>query len=179
MTDSAGSRDRTPWVVAAVLGIVAIALAAVVIFVIHPDRNDKQALARATGLTSVEQQAVDAASHQALNLTSYSRANFEADYARTVAGASGKLASDLADKSRKSALLAQMQKGKFDLQGQVANAAFETTADGKYSVLVYALSYKSGTGTTHELSSRNRFVLTMQRIGGRWLATDLLSVVLV
>lgn len=175
-TDSARSSDATPWIVAGVLGALAIALGAVVLFVIHPDHNHKRGLSHKTGLTSVEQQAVDAASQQALNLTTYSRANFEADYKRTVDGTTGKLRSDLSDASKKALLLAQMNSGKFDLQGQVSKAAFESAADGKYSVLVYVQGFQLLPDNKKSAPIANRFLLTMEKVNNRWLATDLLAV---
>ena len=178
-TDSARSNEPMPWIVAGALGAVAIVLAAVIIFVIHPERNDKHNLSKKTGLTTTEQQAVDAASKQAVNLTTYSRAHFDADYQRTVDGATGKLSSDLNDASKKKALLAQMQAGKFDLQGTVSKAAFETTTNGQYSVLVYVQGFQLLDGGKKSAPIANRFLLTMVRSKGKWLASDLLAVNLI
>jgi Mce-associated membrane protein len=171
--------DRLPWVVAAVLAVIAVALGAVILFVIHPDKQDKQKLAAATGLTALQQQAIDAASKQAVNLTTYSRATFDADYARTVAGSTGALKADLSDSTRKSTLLKQMQSGKFDLQGSVSSAAFEAESGGKYSVLVLTQSYQVLSNGQKTAATPNRFQLTMLRIDGKWLASDLLSVGLI
>lgn len=179
MTDAARSNDATPWIVAGALGIVAIVLAAVVLFVIYPDKHDKQKLANARGLTTTEQQAVDAASKQALNLTTYARKTFEADYARALAGATGAFAKDLQDTTKKAALLKQMNDGKFDLQGSVSNAAFETVADGKYSVLVLTQSYQLLADNKKSAPTQNRFLFTMQHTGGKWLASDLQAVGLI
>jgi hypothetical protein len=177
--DPARSNGSTPWIVAGALGAVAIALAAVVLFVIHPERSDKHRLSQKTGLTSTEQQAVDAATQQALNLTTYARATFDADYKRTVDGATGKLSQDLNDTSKKSKLLEQMNAGKFDLQGSVSKAAFETEADGKYSVLVYVQGFQLLAGGKKSAPIANRFLLTMVRDKGKWLASDLLAVNLI
>jgi hypothetical protein len=178
-TDSARSNGSAPWIVAGALGAVAIALAAVVIFVIHPDRSDKHRLSQKTGLTSTQQQAVDAATQQAINLTTYARATFEADYKRTVDGATGNLAKDLNDATKKTKLLEQMNAGKFDLQGTVSKAAYETEADGKYSVLVYVQGFQLLADGKKSAPIANRFLLTMQRVKGKWLASDLLAVNLV
>lgn len=179
MTDSARSNGSAPWVVAGALGVVAIALAAVVLFVIHPEHSDKHNLSKKTGLTATEQQAVDAASQQALNLTTYSRAKFDSDYQRTVDGSTGSLNKDLSDTTKKSALLAQMQAGKFDLQGSVSKAAYETETKGQYSVLVYVQGYQLLDGGKKSAPIANRFLLTMVRIKGKWLASDLLAVNLI
>lgn len=179
MTDSARSNGSAPWIVAGALGVVAIVLAAVVVFVIHPERNDKRNLSKKTGLTSTEQQAVDAASQQALNLTTYSRAKFDSDYQRTVAGSTGSLNKDLSDTTKKTQLLAQMQAGKFDLQGSVSKAAFETETNGQYSVLVYVQGYQLLANGKKSTPIPNRFLLTMVHVKGKWLASDLLAVNLI
>lgn len=183
MSNSATRPNRSdgalPWLVAAVLAVVAIALGAVVLFVIHPDKQDKQKLAAQAGLTALEQQAIDAASKQAVNLTTYSRKSFDADYARTVAGATGSLAADLNGGTRKATLLKQMQSGKFDLQGTVSSAAFESQAGNAYSVLVLTQSFQVLDNGQKTAATANRFILTMQHVGGKWLASDLLSVGLI
>jgi len=49
MTDTRPPVARAPWITAAALGAVAIALAGVVLFVIRPDRHRHEAAARAVG----------------------------------------------------------------------------------------------------------------------------------
>jgi hypothetical protein len=174
-----GRADTAPWITAGALGVVAIALGAVVLFVIRPQRDHREDLARAVGVTSTQQAAMNAATQEGLNLTTYSRKNFPSDYARTVAGATGSLMQDLDDTAKRSALLSNMQKGKFDLQGQVLNTAFETQAGDRFSVLVLALSYQVTDNGTRTLSSRNRFEMTLVRAGDKYLVSDLKSVGLI
>ena len=172
--------DRSaPLTLAAVLGVLAIALGAVVLFVIHPDRNDRQATARAVGLTPTQQQAMDAASKQVINLTTYSRKSFEADYARTVAGTTGDLLADLTKPANKTNLLSQMNSGKFDLKGEVTNVAFEESSGDKYLVLVSSNGYKVPDTGQRALQTRARFEVTMVRSGSKWLASTLTSVGLI
>jgi len=171
--------SRAPWIVASVLGVVAIALGAVVLFVIHPDRDDKQEAARAVGLTSTAQQAMDAASKQVINLTTYSRKAFEADYARAMSGATGDLLGDLQKADNKTNLLKQMQDGKFDLQGEVTNVAFEESSGDKYLVLISSNGYKVPDGAQRSLQTRARFEVTMIHSGSKWLASTLTSVGLI
>jgi hypothetical protein len=178
MTDERRA-DARPWIVASALGVIAIALAAVILFVIRPDRHDKQNLADAVGLTATQQQAIDAATKQALNLTTYSRKSFEADYARALAGSAGDLAKDLGDPTKKAALLSNMTKGKVDLQGQVLNTAFEQEADGKFAVLVLVVSYKQPDQGARTVGSRARFEMTLSHGTGKWLVSGLKNVGLV
>lgn len=172
MTD-ARRADARPWIVAAALGAVAIALGAVVLFVIHPDRSDKQKLGRATGLTALQQQAMDAGRTEALNLTTYSRKAFAADYARALSGATGDLAKDLNSTPKRDQLLANMNSGKFDLSGQVVNTALEAQAGDQFSVLVLTLGYKVPDTGPKVQSSRSRFEMTIVRQGGKWLVSSL------
>lgn len=172
-----GGRN-TPWTVAAVLGVVAIALAAVIVFVIAPERSDRRRTAEAVGLTAMQQQAMDAAAKQVINLTTYSRKTFDADYARTVAGATGALATDLTG-DKKATLLSQMTKGKFDLAGTVTNVAFEEAGAGKWLVLVSSEDYKVPDKGARQLTTRARFEVTMVHTGGKWLASDLQTVGLI
>jgi Mce-associated membrane protein len=164
-------------VTAAALGLVAIALAAVVAFVVHPERNRLQAEARAVGLSPTAQQAVDAGTQEVVNLLTYSRKTFDADYARTLAGTSGALNADLT--KQKATLLQQMTQGKFDLQGSVTSSAFEQTSGSNTLILVSAEGYKLPDGGQRTLASTARFEITMTRVGGKWLATNLQSVGLI
>ncbi|MDP9091681.1 MAG: hypothetical protein M3N95_01745 [Actinomycetota bacterium] len=179
MTETKPSSGRVPWVLAAALAAVAVALAVVLATLALPARHRHQRAVAQLGLTSLEQQAVDAASKQAVNLLSYRRATFDADYARTVAGTTGALKTDLLSGTKKSTLLSEMTSGKFDLQGQVTASAFEQAAGAKYAVLVSASGYQVPDSGSRTLNSSNRFEITMTRVGTAWLASDLQSVGLI
>ena len=62
-----------------------------------------------------------AAGTEAANQLSYRRASFPADYARALAGATGKLAGDI--RAQKDAILQTMTQGKFDLSAKVQHTA--------------------------------------------------------
>lgn len=165
-----------PFVVAAALAGVAVALAVIVFVVLRPDRhaNHKNA---GHGLSAVQLQAVDAAKLQVKNMLTYSRSTFDADIARTEAGASGGLLSDL--EKQKDTLKSQMTTGKFDLQGVITAWAFEESAGQNYSVLVSAQGWKIDSSGNRTLQTRARFEVTMNRSGGKWLASNLQSVGLI
>jgi hypothetical protein len=179
MIESQPSGSRGRWMAAAVLGAVAVALAVVIAFPLRNARDHRQHVAAQVGLTSVEQAAVSAASQQVLNMLTYKRATFDADYARAVAGASGSLKSDLNNSTNKSALLQKMQQGKFDLQGQVTASAFEQASGTSYNVLVSAAGYQLPDGGQRTLSSTARFEVTLTLVGGKWLANNLQTVGLI
>lgn len=177
MTRTRRPSGRAPWITAAALGGIAIALAAVLLFVLRPDHNRQASAADSVGLTASEQQAMDAGAKQVVNILTYARTTYDADYARTLAGATGALHSDL--EKQKATLLSQMTKGKFDLQGTVTSTAFEQVSDNSTLVLVSAQGYKLPAGGQRTLASTARFEVTMTRVGGRWLASDLQSVGLI
>lgn len=179
MTDTRAPIGRAPWLTAAALGVVAIVLAGVVLFVIRPDRHRHEKAARAVGLPAAAQQAIDAASKQVVNMLSYSRKSFDADYSRAVNGATGALRTDLSDGSKKSTLLKQMTSGKLDLQGTVTAAAFEESSGANWLVLIYAQAYQVPDGGKRTLSSAPRFEITMTKVDGKWLASDLQNVGLI
>jgi hypothetical protein len=166
-----------PWIVAGVLGVVALVLAGLLIFAIRPEHNRHSSTAKAVGLTASEQRAMDAAAKQVLNILTYSRKTFEADFARTLAGVTGPLRSDL--QREKPALKEQMTKGKFDLQGAVTSSAFEETRGNSSLILVTAQGYKVSAGGQRTLASTARFEVTMTSVDGKWLASDLRSVGLI
>lgn len=168
-----------PWTVAALLGLAAIGVGAVVLFVVHPDRRDKERDSRRHGIAAQDQQAVDAARQEAINLGTFKRAAFESDYARGVAGATGNLRVDLAKTERKQALLESMKTGKFDLESDVVNSAIEQAADGKWSVLIYRQDYKVPDAGQRVLVNRDRLAFTVVREGGKWLVSDFVAVGLI
>lgn len=171
-------RSRTPAVVTALLVVLALGAAAAALFVVRPQWHDRHRTT-VVGLSSTEQAAVDAASKQVINLLSYSRKNFQADYARAQAGSTGALAKDLTDATKKSTLLQQMTSGKFDLQGDVTSVAFEQSNGTNYLVLVAAQGYKVPDSGSRTLASTARFEVTMTLTKGKWLASNLVSVGLV
>ena len=177
--DTQPSASRGRWITAAVLGAVAVALAVVIAFPLRTARDHRHHQQTQVGLTAVEQGAVTAADQQVLNMLTYKRATFDADYARTVAGATGSLKSDLNQSSNKSALLQKMTQGKFDLQGQVTASAFEESSGTNYNVLVSASGYQVPDGGQRTLTSTARFEVTMTRVGTKWLASNLQSVGLI
>ncbi|MDP9115934.1 MAG: hypothetical protein M3O28_01450, partial [Actinomycetota bacterium] len=179
MTETTRQGVRAPWITAAVLGVIAIALGAVVLFVIHPDRNRREAAAKAVGLTADAQQAASAARTQVLNLTTYSRKSFDSDYARAVAGSTASLKTDIDDPKKKSTLLSGMTKGKFDLQGSVTNTAVEANSGTSWLILVSSQSYQIPDTGSRRLQGNTRFELTMTKIGAKWFASNLQTVGLI
>lgn len=169
-----------PWITAAIAGAVFIALMFVYLFALRPDEDhaDEQRAAakNAVGqLTTQEQAAMNAAGTEMINLVSFSRAHFDADFQRAVNGTTGALRSDV--KSKRAATLNAITKGKFDLYGRVTHKALEekVSAKGKhgYVVLVTINGYRSNAPAT---PTQQNLEVTVIDVNGKWLASDVTNI---
>ena len=172
MTDTPDRSRIAPWITAAVLGVLAIALAVALTVFILPNRGKTPG-----ALSSSEKSAVTGAKQELINVLTYSRKTFDADYARALSGATGKLRDDLAGK--KALTLQALTAGKFDLKGQVTEAAFEQRSGNSTVVLLSATGYTVGADGTPVPKSADRFELTMTDVKGKWLMSDFQNVGLV
>jgi hypothetical protein len=176
-----------PWIVAGIAGVVLIALVVVFFAVLLPDRRDQHPSVKTShgqvvpqpgssgqplgALTAQETAAMAAAGTEAANLISYSRKDFAADYARALAGATGKLKTDVADPQRKKALQQTLTQGKFDLSAKVQHTALVGSTDhgDGYDVLVTVYGYKS---TALDVPIPQNLSITVVNVNGKWLASD-------
>lgn len=163
---------RPPWVVAGVLALVAAALAVLAFGYLPNARHHRQQTVGNSALTTEEHAAMTAAKIETTNLLSYSRASFDADWNRALAGAGGQLKSDLVQD--KQTTLDQLTKGKFDVTATVTDSAV-AGGDPRHGiqVLVVASGHRSNDPGS---AVPSRIELTMTRVGGQWLATDLQGV---
>jgi hypothetical protein len=175
MTEIRRRSASAPWVAGAGAAVIAIVLAVALVVFHLPSRHSRVRAPVAGALGASEQQAMQAASQEVVNLLTYTRATFNADFERALNGMSGSLQADQA--KAKAATLAAMNKGKFDLKGQVTQTAFEQDA-GKNTVLILvsATGYQVPASGTPTPTTYARFEITMTDIKGAWLATNLSSV---
>jgi hypothetical protein len=174
MSEPERAQSTIPYIVAAVLVVVAAALTVLVVHVYSVrDQQSKPSGAR-YGPTPDQYDAVQAAATEAANLTTYTRAHFDTDFARALKGATGALESDVA--KNKSKTLEVMNQGKFDLSSKVVESAFESASGNKVLVLVTLNgSHVFGGGKTPLVTSQ-RLELTMVKSGSSWLASNLSQV---
>ncbi|MDT4908500.1 MAG: hypothetical protein QOF87_1054 [Pseudonocardiales bacterium] len=172
MTDTRDRSGIAPWLTAAVLGVLAIALALTLVVFIVPNRGKTPGELNAT-----ETGAVTAAKQELINVLTYSRKTFDADYARTLNGATGALRDDLSKK--KALTLKTLTAGKIDLKGTVTAAAFEQNVGNTTVVLLSATGYTVGADGVPVPKSIDRFELTMVKVKGKWLMSDFRNVGLV
>ena len=163
---------RAAWIAAGVAAVVAAALAVVLFVVVYPARADHRRTAGSRAFSADEQAAMKAASVQMVNMLSYSRAHFDADFARALAGTTGQLHTDLS--GDKATTQSQLTSNKFDTSGTVTDVALEGGDTGKgLLVLVVAEGFKVDDKGQKSAGLPQRVELTMVRQHGKWLASDL------
>jgi hypothetical protein len=174
IVDTPPRRGRSAIIVAGALGIVVAALA--VLFVhVHGVSRDHANAGSGYDLTSAQQAAVTAASTEAINVLSYNRKTFAADFARALNGATGQLASDL--KTKETTTKTALVDGKFDLSAKAARPGAYAGVDGKdLLVLVTVNGFKTADDASASSSNVQRLQMTMQLVKGKWLAASLNSV---
>ena len=128
----------------------------------------------ASTLSAAEQAAVNAARQETINLQTYRRASFDADFATAVAGLTPAKATQW--QAHKATLKSRLTQLKQDASATVSGAGL-VSFDGKSAVVVVASDTlrvdAAGKSTT---AARNRSQVTMKLIDGKWLMDDLQSV---
>jgi Mce-associated membrane protein len=172
-------RVSAPWLSAGVLAVVTIGLLLTLLLVIRPARADDNAAAASgsAAFTTSEQKAIAAAKVELVNLLSYSRKSFDADFARALEGTTGQLHQDLA--AGKDDTKQKLEDGKFDLKAEVTNAAVAGSDDhGGIQILLVAKGYRVDDKGATSVAVPNRIQLTMVEKDGKWLAGDLQGIYL-
>jgi hypothetical protein len=118
--------------------------------------------------------AMTAGAHEVVNLLSYSRANFAADFDRAQAGVTGTLrAQQLA---KRDSLFAAMTRSQSDFAGQVRAVGVESASGTSALLLVLATGYEVSASTgTQPLSGTERFEVGVELVDGRWLVSEYLA----
>jgi hypothetical protein len=170
-----------PWLTAAVAGVVLIALLVTYFVFLRPDKADadrRREAARTAvvgDLDAQENQAVNAAATEMLNLVSFRRAHYAADFQRALNGVTGSLRTDV--QKNKADTLSAMTKGKFDLTGKVTHKALEgpvTSGKNKgYVVLVTVNGFRS---TSTASPVQQNLEVTVIRVKDKWLASDVRNI---
>ncbi len=128
----------------------------------------------AAGLSAAEQAAVNAAKQETINLQTYRRKSFDADFAAALAGLTPVKATQW--QANKATLKDRLTKLKQDAGATVSGAGL-VSFDGKTAVVVVASDTlrvdAAGKSTT---AAQNRSQVSMKLMGGRWLMDDLQSV---
>lgn len=164
-------RRWLPWLTAGVLAVVVVLIAVTLPYVRGVSARAQDA-AQTVALPTDYQAAMQAAATEAANILTYSRKNFDADWNRALAGATGKLRTD--QEAKRANTLDTMTKNKIDLKAKVQQFAFESADEsGHVLVLVTVNGYTVSDAGTPSAETPQRLELTMVKSGGKWLASDL------
>ncbi|MEO6885070.1 MAG: hypothetical protein ABI232_02130 [Jatrophihabitantaceae bacterium] len=162
--------NNAPWLIAVVAAVVAVALAVVLFAFIRPDSNKHHENGN-PGFTADESAAMTAASVEAVNILTYTRKSFDADYQRALDGTTGALTSDL--QGLKATTLSQMNSKKVDLKADVTDVALETSSEQGMVVLVVANGFTVTDAGVAAPTGVQRVSLTLVNVKGKWLANDI------
>ncbi|HEY2296272.1 MAG TPA: hypothetical protein VGH43_00985 [Jatrophihabitans sp.] len=174
MSDRNQSRGAAPWIGAAALALVVAALVVLVVHTLSIKDDNQASGANQLAPTAEQQRAVQSGAIEAANLTTLSRADYESNFARALAGTTGPLRKDLL--AKKGAYLSAMNAGKFDLKSAVVESAFESQSGDKIMILVTLNGSHVVDKVVSPITTPQRLELTMVRSGTKWLASDFLSV---
>jgi hypothetical protein len=176
---ASGARRRwAPWVSAAALAVLCALIAAVLPHVHGVSARARSAAAASAGqlaLPDKDQAAVIAAGTEAVNLLTYSRKTFSADWTRALNGSTGALRSD--HTKQRSQILGNMTTNKVDWRATLEQKALESVDEkGTVLVLVTVNGYLVNDNGQRTTPTPQRLELSMVFSNGKWLASDLSSV---
>lgn len=170
MTDtfrSASSRAAVP-----VLAAVVVAL--LVLTGVLGVTRYKREHAGAAGLTSGELAAVDAAKQEMINLQTYRRKSFDADFAAALAGLTS--AKAVQWQANKATLKSRLTQLKQDAGATVAGAGLASFDGASAVVDVASDTQRISSAGKSSTAAQNRSQVTMKLVGGTWLMDDVQSV---
>lgn len=165
---------RAGWPRAALLGLSVAVAGLLVVGVVLISLRLTHRGDGARGLSAAEQAAVNAAKQQTINLQTYRRKSFDADFSVALAGLTPAKATQW--QANKATLKSRLTQLKQDAGARVSGAGL-VSFDGKSAVVVVASDTlridAAGKTTT---AAQNRSQVSMKLMGGKWLMDDLQSV---
>lgn len=166
--------SRAPWLVAAIAGVVLVALLVVYFVVLLPYRRDHPV----GGFTTSEVDAMEAATVEMNNVGALAgKGNFDTNYNRAVAGAAGPFKQDLINER------AQAKKnlsGKGVTEQVTHRALIGPVTSGGQSGYVLLLTLAGPQSSVASLLlAPQQVTVTVVRSGGKWLVSDIRSAGLV
>jgi hypothetical protein len=117
--------------------------------------------------------AVTAGAREVVNLLSYTRASFDADYNRALDGLTGPLRTQ--QEQRRAGLEQSMNQTQTDYAGQVRSVGVESASGTSVLLLVCATGYAEQARSAHPVSGTERFEVGVQYVGRRWLVNEYLA----
>lgn len=159
---------------AALVGLSVLAAGLLVAAVVLTALRLTQHRNGASNLSSAEQAAVDAARQETINLQTYRRASFDADFAAALAGLTPAKATQW--QANKATLKSKLTQLKQDAGATVSGAGL-ASFDGRSAVVMVASdTLRVNAAGKTSTAAQNRSQVTMKLINGKWLMDDLQSV---
>ena len=117
--------------------------------------------------------AVSAGAREVVNLLSYSRVSFDADFARAIDGLTGPLRTQQVQ--LRAGLEQSMNQSQTDYAGEVRSVGVEGASGSSVLLLVCATGYSLQPGSTAPKSGTERFEVGVEFVKGRWLVSEYLA----
>lgn len=114
--------------------------------------------------------AVTAGAREVVDLLSYSRTSFDADFNRAIDGLTGPLR--IQQLRRRGGLEQSMNSTQTDYAGQVRSVGVESASGSSVLLLVCATGYSVRATGKQPLSGTERFEVGVEFVGGRWLVSS-------
>ncbi len=115
-------------------------------------------------------EAVTAGAREVVDLLSYARASFDADFDRALDGLTGPLRTQ--QEQRRAGVEQSMNQTQTDYAGQVRSVGVESASGTSVLLLVCATGYSAQASSAQPVSGTERFEVGVQFVGGRWLVNS-------
>jgi len=130
--------------------------------------------AGAAGLSAAQNAAVSAARQEAINIQTYRRKSFDADFQAALDGLTAVKRTQW--EANKATLKAQLNSQQIDAAATVSGAGLVSFAGNTAVVAVASDTQRVDSKGKTTTTARNRFQITMKLVSGKWLMDDLESV---
>lgn len=117
--------------------------------------------------------AVTAGAREVVNLLSYARATFDADFARAIDGLTGPLRTHQIQ--QRAGLEQSMNQSQTDYAGVVRSVGVEGASGSSVLLLVCATGYSLQPGSAAPRSGTERFEVGVENVKGHWLVSEYLA----
>ncbi|MBO0854219.1 MAG: hypothetical protein J2P18_10670 [Nocardia sp.] len=164
--DASVPKARRRWIIRGAMALVAlIAVVATVVAVVLgwklKDRNDTD---------TAGHQALTTAQTYAVTLTSIDSQHIDENYKQVLDGATGDFKNMYAQSSGQ--LKQLLIDNKAVSQGKIVNAGIKSASKDKVEVMLFVDQQVTNSASPQPRLDRSRIVMTMQRVGDRWLVAE-------
>jgi len=170
-TNQASTR-RVPRLLVWALGALVIVLVAAAVTVASTRLSHRRGGAAA--FSAADNAAISAARQETINIQTYRRASFDADFAAAMAGLTP--AKRTQWQANEATLKSKLTSQKIDATASVSAAGLVSSGPGVAVVALACDTYRVDANGKSTLTAQNRLQVTMKRMSGKWLMDDLSAV---